>query len=1060
MKKITLIFALFYTFCIGFAQTGTLTVGTNDGANTTSSNPAPLQDYYKNSRSQYLYTAAELSAAGFVAGNITAIGWNATSIGTSGLEEGYTISMKSTTTAALTTTFETGTSVVYGPTDFTPSATGAVMFTLTTPFAWDGTSNIIIEICEGATTGAYTTNVVTTFTNTSYASSNTYISDGTAACPTTSGTLLNKKPQLIAIGNIATCFAPTALTSSNITVNSATLAWTAPATAPAEGYDYYYTSSSTAPTSTTTPSGSTAAGTVTANISGLNAATVYKFYVRSKCSTTDKSGWSFAGTVTTLCAPVTSFIQGFDNSINMPLCWAKVGTTGSVYPQASSAAVSAPNNIYMYSSSATSRAVMSMVEVSNANAGTHRFKFKMRANATVGGIVEFGYLTTPADATTFVSLQSFTATSTTVYDNFVYAPATTIPASAVFALRHTGVPANSVLIDDIVWEAIPSCIEPTALVTSNITNTTATIAWTAPATAPASGYEYYYNTTGTAPTDATVATGTATTVTSNLTALAPDTIYTIWVRSVCSTSSKSPWSVSQSFRTKCNPITTLPWTENFDSLTTLGSTNFPTCWVKQNGDWATSNGTTYNTPNSGANYLRDSYSATNEYIWTPGFDLVAGTSYDFSTFVQGDGYSGWNVDMFYNTQIDATSATQLGATYSPAGGSSASIQSYVKMKRTFVPTTSGTYYFAIRVNQSSSAPWYVAFDDFNLDTTPACTEPTAIMVSNITTTGATISWTAPANAPANGYTYYLSTSSTAPTDTTTPTGTVAAGTTTVNLTGLTAATNYYIWVNSVCATATMSSWSQTTLFAAACSTYDAPYTMNFEGTTGTTTPICTTTQNAGTGNNWTIVNNPGNGFTNRTLQYAYNSANAANAWFFTAGINLTGGTAYDISYKYGNNSTTYFEKLKIAYGTTASATGMTTVLADHATINTSAATTNTVTFTPPTTGVYYFGFNAYSDADQFNLYVDDIAISANLANETFDNQKYVVYPNPIKDVLNISYFKNIDRIAIYNLLGQEVLTKNTNTTQSQVDMSHLSAGSYILKVTSDNQTKTIKVLKQ
>ncbi|GEM56633.1 hypothetical protein B0A58_15635 [Flavobacterium branchiophilum NBRC 15030 = ATCC 35035] len=808
MKKITLIFALFFTFCIGFAQTGTLTVGTNDGANTTSSNPAPLQDYYKNSRTQYLYTAAELSAAGFVAGNITAIGWNATSIGTSGLEEGYTISMKSTTTAALTTTFETGTSVVYGPTDFTPSATGAVMFTLTTPFAWDGTSNIIIEICEGATTGAYTTNVVTTFTNTSYASSNSYISDGTAACPTTSGTLLNKKPQLIAIGNIATCFAPT------------------------------------------------------------------------------------------------------------------------------------------------------------------------------------------------------------------------------------------------------------VVVFSNISNTTATIAWTAPATAPASGYEYYYNTTGTAPTDATVATGTATTATSNLTALAPDTIYTIWVRSVCSTSSKSPWSVSQSFRTKCNPITTLPWTENFDSLTTLGSTNFPTCWVKQNGDWATSNETIYNTPNSGANYLRDAYSATNEYIWTPGFDLVAGTSYDFSTFVQGDGYSGWNVDMFYNTQIDATSATQLGATYSPAGGSSASIQPYVKMKRTFVPTTSGTYYFAIRVNQSSLAPWYVAFDDFKLDTTPACTEPTAIMVSNITTTGATISWTAPANAPANGYTYYLSTSSTAPTDTTTPTGTVAAGTTTVNLTGLTAATNYYIWVNSLCATATMSSWSQTTLFAAACSTYDAPYTMNFEGTTGTTAPICTTTQNAGTGNNWTIVNNPGNGFTNRTLQYAYNSANAANAWFFTAGINLTGGTAYDISYKYGNNSTTYTEKLKIAYGTTASATGMTTVLADHPTINTSAATTNTVTFTPPTTGVYYFGFNAYSAADQFNLYVDDIAISANLANETFEDQKYVVYPNPIKDVLNISYFKNIDRIAIYNLLGQEVLTKNTNTTQSQVDMSHLSAGSYILKVTSDNQTKTIKVLKQ
>ena len=53
--------------------------------------------------------ASELSAAGLVAGPITEIGWVVTSIGTSTLEEGYKISMKSTTSTVLTTTFETGT---------------------------------------------------------------------------------------------------------------------------------------------------------------------------------------------------------------------------------------------------------------------------------------------------------------------------------------------------------------------------------------------------------------------------------------------------------------------------------------------------------------------------------------------------------------------------------------------------------------------------------------------------------------------------------------------------------------------------------------------------------------------------------------------------------------------------------------------------------------------------------------------------------------------------------------------------------------------------------------
>ena len=47
-----------------------------------------------------------------------------------------------------------------------------------------------------------------------------------------------------------------------------------------------------------------------------------------------------------------------------------------------------------------------------------------------------------------------------------------------------------------------------------------------------------------------------------------------------------------------------------------------------------------------------------------------------------------------------------------------------------------------------------------------------------------------------------------------------------------------------------------------------------------------------------------------------------------------------------------------------------------------------------------------------------------------------------------------------NLLGQEVISRNINANSTQVDMSQLSAGAYIVNVTVGNAVKTIKVVKQ
>ena len=59
---------------------------------------------------------------------------------------GFTIGMKHTTNNLFaTTTFETGLTTVFNA-SFT-SAVGTNTITLTTPFTWDGTSNILVDMC-------------------------------------------------------------------------------------------------------------------------------------------------------------------------------------------------------------------------------------------------------------------------------------------------------------------------------------------------------------------------------------------------------------------------------------------------------------------------------------------------------------------------------------------------------------------------------------------------------------------------------------------------------------------------------------------------------------------------------------------------------------------------------------------------------------------------------------------------------------------------------------------------------------------------------------------------
>ena len=90
------------------------------------------------------------------------------------------------------------------------------------------------------------------------------------------------------------------------------------------------------------------------------------------------------------------------------------------------------------------------------------------------------------------------------------------------------------------------------------------------------------------------------------------------------------------------------------------------------------------------------------------------------------------------------------------------------------------------------------------------------------------------------------------------------------------------------------------------------------------------------------------------------------------------------------------------------------------------------------------------------VYDPSIPLSA----DTFDDTDFSAYPNPVQNILNLTYGKEISKVAVFSLLGQEVIAKTINSIETQIDMSALASGIYLVKVTSDNQVKTIKVVKK
>lgn len=94
-------------------------------------------------------------------------------------------------------------------------------------------------------------------------------------------------------------------------------------------------------------------------------------------------------------------------------------------------------------------------------------------------------------------------------------------------------------------------------------------------------------------------------------------------------------------------------------------------------------------------------------------------------------------------------------------------------------------------------------------------------------------------------------------------------------------------------------------------------------------------------------------------------------------------------------------------------------------------------------------------------FIDNVVIKrATLGTPGFTKTDLKYYPNPVKNVLHVSYAEAISSVSIFNLLGQKVLEKELNANEADLDLSALNAGNYFARVHSGTQSHTVKIIKQ
>lgn len=354
---------------------------------------------------------------------------------------------------------------------------------------------------------------------------------------------------------------------------------------------------------------------------------------------------------------------------------------------------------------------------------------------------------------------------------------------------------------------------------------------------------------------------------------------------------------------------------------------------------------------------------------------------------------------------------------------------------------------------------YLAFQNFSTDkfllgidnvyvVNGTVSPPNRVMTtSNISKTGGSINWTAPASG-VTGYDYSFGSVGHNPTVTNSTTGTTAT------IGSLTENTRYQYYVRGK--NGTMNSlWigpyslftAQQVGLGATSYGFDNPEGYLVDGWNGA----------------WGVNSQAGNPQAGTQMVFSNNSSSAAtNRWLLSKPYYMTVGNNYTITFflrSFGN--TTMPQSIKFTVGNAATTASQTNTLWTSTTFASGTWTQQTVTFSPTVDGTYYFGFNHFSPTQlaDVSLGLDSFNINGVLGVNDIEAKKkeISIYPNPAKDFITIKSDSKVNNIEIFDASGRKV---QTILKDNKIDVRNLSSGNYIINVETKDGVSTEKFIKK
>ena len=101
---------------------------------------------------------------------------------------------------------------------------------------------------------------------------------------------------------------------------------------------------------------------------------------------------------------------------------------------------------------------------------------------------------------------------------------------------------------------------------------------------------------------------------------------------------------------------------------------------------------------------------------------------------------------------------------------------------------------------------------------------------------------------------------------------------------------------------------------------------------------------------------------------------------------------------------------------------------------------------------------AFTSAYGNNIWIDNVNITATVGIEENEDNNISIFPNPAKDMLNITSEKAINQIDVYDVNGK--LVKSYTNVNNNINIKDLATGVYMLNITTEDGQVSKKIVKE